>query len=79
MNQPAFHHQKESKIKRANGKRIGARVVSYAILLFWIVITLIPLYWMLVMSFKDTSMSASFSPEWFPKNPSVATYIRFFY
>ncbi len=78
MNQPAFHHQKESKIKRANGKRIGARVVSYAILLFWIVITLIPLYWMLVMSLKDTSMSASFSPEWFPKNPSVATYIRFF-
>nr|WP_245808992.1 carbohydrate ABC transporter permease [Shouchella patagoniensis] len=33
---------------------------------------------MFVMSFKDTAATASFSPEWFPKRPTLATYIRFF-
>lgn len=58
-------------------KRNLFRFISYAILIFWVVVTLIPLYWMVITSFRDTALSAAFRAEWFPSNMSMATYIRF--
>jgi multiple sugar transport system permease protein len=77
MNQQAAN-RKAPLNRPPERKAIAAKMVSYALLLCWIIITLIPLYWMLVMSFKDTAVASSFTPEWFPKNPSIATYVRFF-
>ncbi|GAA0355320.1 carbohydrate ABC transporter permease [Bacillus horti] len=58
-------------------KRILFRVISYGLLIGWVIITMIPLYWMFISSFRDTAISASFRPEWFPSNMSISTYIRF--
>ncbi|HZG85677.1 carbohydrate ABC transporter permease [Paenibacillus sp.] len=45
---------------------------------FWVVITVVPLYWMLIGSFQDSSMSATFRPQMWPAQWSVAPYERFF-
>ncbi|UAL49462.1 carbohydrate ABC transporter permease [Sutcliffiella horikoshii] len=52
-------------------------MISYSILILWVIITIIPLYWMLISSFRDTTVSVSFKPEWFPSEVTLATYIRF--
>jgi multiple sugar transport system permease protein len=52
-------------------------VVIYAVLLIWVAFTIIPLYWMLVTSLTDATMSATLSPSWFPLKPSLAPYARF--
>lgn len=63
--------------KRIRKKRIIV-ILSYSILIFWVIVTIIPLYWMVITSFRDTAVSASFRPEWFPSSMSIATYLRFF-
>jgi len=45
---------------------------------FWVVITVVPLYWMIIGSFQDSSMSATFQPSMWPAQWSVAPYERFF-
>jgi multiple sugar transport system permease protein len=63
--------------KARNQRKKVYSVLSWAILLFWVVLTIIPLYWMVISSFRDTTVSASFKPEWFPSKVTLATYIRF--
>ncbi|RJR05487.1 carbohydrate ABC transporter permease [Candidatus Parcubacteria bacterium] len=63
--------------KARNQRKKVYSVLSWAILLFWVVLTIIPLYWMVISSFRDTTISASFKPEWFPSKVTLATYIRF--
>ena len=49
-----------------------------AVLMFWVLITIIPLYWMVIGSFQDSSASASFKPQMLPEVWSIAPYERFF-
>ncbi|XKE54249.1 carbohydrate ABC transporter permease [Sutcliffiella horikoshii] len=65
------------KEKARNRKKKIYSVISYSILILWVIITIIPLYWMLISSFRDTTVSVSFKPEWFPSEVTLATYIRF--
>ncbi|WP_235864083.1 carbohydrate ABC transporter permease [Sutcliffiella halmapala] len=65
------------KEKARNRRKKLYSVVSYSILFLWVVITIIPLYWMFISSFRDTTVSVSFRPEWFPSKLTLATYIRF--
>lgn len=65
------------KEKVRNRKKKIYSVISYSILILWVVITIIPLYWMLISSFRDTTVSVSFKPEWFPSEVTLATYVRF--
>lgn len=44
----------------------------------WAVITVIPLYWMLVGSVQDSALSATFKPAMIPTQLSTAPYDRFF-
>jgi multiple sugar transport system permease protein len=44
----------------------------------WLIITVIPLYWMLIGSVQDSSMSATFQPKMIPTVWSEAPYERFF-
>ncbi|KEQ26884.1 carbohydrate ABC transporter permease [Paenibacillus tyrfis] len=52
--------------------------VAAIILAFWAVITVIPLYWMIIGSFQDSLASAVFRPQMIPDIWSVAPYERFF-
>nr|WP_139489042.1 carbohydrate ABC transporter permease [Brevibacillus dissolubilis] len=65
-------------LQKRESKRTVWRVISYVILSFWVLVTIIPMYWMVVTSFRDIGFSATFTPEWFPSSFSIATYIRFF-
>ncbi|NLP52945.1 carbohydrate ABC transporter permease [Sutcliffiella horikoshii] len=65
------------KEKARNRKKKIYSVISYSILILWVIITIIPLYWMLISSFRDTTVSVSFKPEWFPSEVTLATYVRF--
>lgn len=52
--------------------------IAVIILAFWAVITVIPLYWMIIGSFQDSLASAVFKPQMIPDIWSVAPYERFF-
>lgn len=52
--------------------------IAAAVLLLWVIITIIPLYWMIIGSFQDSQSSASFRPQMWPSVWSLAPYERFF-
>lgn len=52
--------------------------ISVVCLLIWAFITIIPLYWMFIGSFQDTSLSATFKPQMIPEIWSISPYERFF-
>ncbi|RKN85591.1 carbohydrate ABC transporter permease [Paenibacillus ginsengarvi] len=52
--------------------------IAAAVLMLWVVITIIPLYWMIIGSFQDSQSSASFRPQMWPTIWSLAPYERFF-
>lgn len=52
--------------------------VSAAVLLAWAIVTIIPLYWMLIGSVQDTTLSATYRPKMIPDAWSLAPYERFF-
>ncbi|AJY75576.1 carbohydrate ABC transporter permease [Paenibacillus beijingensis] len=53
-------------------------VIASVVLAVWAIITVIPLYWMLVGSVQDSSLSATFKPKMIPLQISKAPYDRFF-
>ncbi|WP_409343880.1 carbohydrate ABC transporter permease [Paenibacillus sp. MBLB4367] len=52
--------------------------IAAAVLLLWVLISIVPLYWMIIGSFQDSKASASFQPQWLPDVWSIAPYERFF-
>jgi multiple sugar transport system permease protein len=52
--------------------------IAAAVLMLWVLITIIPLYWMIIGSFQDSQSSASFKPQMWPSIWSIAPYERFF-
>jgi len=52
--------------------------IAAAVLMLWVLITVIPLYWMIIGSFQDSQASASFRPQMWPEIWSFAPYERFF-
>ncbi len=50
----------------------------YLVLLLLMVFLLFPIYWMLVTSFKTNMASYRIPPEWFPKAPTVESYLKIF-
>jgi len=57
-------------------KRI--KLLTHVILIFGCVITLYPLIWMFVSSFKETVKVMSIPPRFFPENPTLENYITIF-
>lgn len=53
-------------------------VVTSILLVVWALVTVIPMYWMLVGSVQDSAMSASFKPQMIPEQLSLSPYERFF-
>jgi len=50
-----------ARILRATGE-----VLRWAFLLFWAVLTLVPLYWMIIGAFKDRMAVTRMPPDWIP-------------
>ncbi|MBW4081152.1 carbohydrate ABC transporter permease [Paenibacillus sp. S150] len=53
-------------------------LIAAACLIVWSIVTIIPLYWMLVGSVQDSAATASFRPSMLPEAFSLAPYERFF-
>lgn len=53
-------------------------ILAAIIILLWAIVTVIPLYWMLVGSVQDTKVSATFRPQMIPEIVSITPYERFF-
>ncbi|WP_223067094.1 carbohydrate ABC transporter permease [Paenibacillus caui] len=52
--------------------------VASVILGLWAIVTIIPLYWMIIGSVQDTTLSATYKPQMIPSIWSVAPFERFF-
>lgn len=61
-----------------SNKKTFLVAIAAAVLMIWVLITIIPLYWMVVGSFQDSTASATFKPQMFPDVWSIAPYERFF-
>jgi multiple sugar transport system permease protein len=44
----------------------SSRILIYAVLIFWLLFTLFPIYWVVTMSFKDSSTVYTKIPKFFP-------------
>lgn len=53
-------------------------LLAGAILIIWTIVTVIPLYWMLIGSVQDSTASATFRPSMLPQALSFTPYERFF-
>ncbi|CAM3620144.1 carbohydrate ABC transporter permease [Marinicrinis lubricantis] len=53
-------------------------IISAAVLCIWAFITVIPLYWMVIGSIQDTTVSATYKPKMLPTSWSMTPYERFF-
>jgi len=61
-----------------NKTSVAARVVRVALLELWLVITLFPLYWIVVTSFKDPGSIAAFPLRYLPSPWSLDNYTTLF-
>lgn len=61
-----------------NKTSVAARVVRVALLGLWLVITLFPLYWIVVTSFKDPGSIAAFPLRYLPSPWSLDNYTTLF-
>ena len=70
----------EDEKKDAARKRIGliGKIIIYAVLIGWAILTFIPLIWMVTSSFKDTAAITQVPPQIIPKQPTLDAYKRVF-
>lgn len=62
-----------------DGKRAKpGHYVTLLLLLSMALISLLPLYWMVVTALQQPTLSVTFPPEWFPSNPTLINFQRFF-
>ncbi|NLK13405.1 MAG: carbohydrate ABC transporter permease [Spirochaetales bacterium] len=54
------------------------KVITYAIILMWIIFTIGPLYWLLSSTFKPSSEAIGYPPTLFPKNPTLQNFKNLF-
>ena len=50
--------------------------VRHALLLAWLAVTLFPIYWMLITSFKRPAEWVTWPPRWFPHEPTLENYVK---
>ena len=53
-------------------------ILAYVILTLWAIWALLPLFWMLTTSLKETRAAIKFPPEWLPSHPTLMNYERLF-
>jgi multiple sugar transport system permease protein len=51
-------------------------VVRHGLLLVWTAVTLFPIYWMLITSFKHAGEWVTWPPRWYPHEPTLINYVK---
>jgi multiple sugar transport system permease protein len=51
-------------------------LVRHVLLLVWTAVTLFPIYWMLMTSFKHSGEWVTWPPRWFPHEPTLINYVK---
>jgi len=51
-------------------------LVRHVLLLVWTAVTLFPIYWMLITSFKHAGEWVTWPPRWFPHEPTLINYVK---
>jgi multiple sugar transport system permease protein len=51
-------------------------VWRHVALLIWTAVTLLPIYWMLITSFKHAGEWVTWPPRWFPHEPTLGNYVK---
>ena len=64
----------ENAPRRRRGKIDGWRWGGRVFLLFMLLYTAVPMLWMLITSFKSGFAAMQFPPQWWPKEPTLASY-----
>ncbi len=59
-------------------KQLKFAILRYAIIAVILLFLLFPLYWVLITSFKENMEAYKFPPTFFPKFPTVKSYIQLF-
>ena len=54
------------------------RFIAFAVLTFLAIITLMPLYWIVVCSFQPPTAVLDFPPSLFPTDPTLVNFARLF-
>ncbi len=54
------------------------RLLARSLLIIWAVLTLLPLYWMVVTAFKNQVAIQAIPPDWFPSPPTLQNFVVFF-
>ena len=57
-------------------KRDPWNIAGNALLVLLALFTLLPMAWMLVTSLKTQFAATIYPPEWWPKNPTLESYVR---
>jgi len=58
------------------GRRLLFPIVRHALLLAWTAVTLFPIYWMVMTSFKHAGEWVTWPPRWFPHEPTLVNYVK---
>lgn len=66
------------KLQSQKKSYIGAKILIHSILILFVVITLIPFYWMFVNSLKTTEDFYSVMKSLFPERPVLENYVKLF-
>ncbi len=65
--------------KRAKGRRMAVRTVTYVLLTIWAVMVLFPFYWMLLTSVKSYgAYNSEYIPKFFTLSPTMENYVDAF-
>jgi multiple sugar transport system permease protein len=78
LNQTEWEKLQAIKFTRTKRLRSIFTTIAYIILTTWAIVSLLPMYWMFVCSFKHIGVSFSIDDiEFYPSNPTKENYINF--
>ncbi len=60
-------------------RRRSTALLKHAVLIFWTLVVLFPIYWMVMTSFKDTYEWVTWPPHWYPHDPTIYNYRQIFH
>ena len=52
--------------------------IAYLFLVFWGLVSLVPIYWMFITALKTPSMAVAFPPEWIPSDATFSNFEKLF-
>ncbi|MEX2536993.1 MAG: carbohydrate ABC transporter permease [Trueperaceae bacterium] len=71
--------QQADTFERSEQARRAGTIFAYGMLSFWAILSLVPIYFLFIMSFQDLGVSFTVRDiQWFPINPNLENYVTLF-